>query len=255
MRINLLTVCFFSQEFLQLGMKIFRQLNPIVDFNWHVIDNSFFKFYPEGLKGFQVHNGIKQRVEPLRYGKTKIGSGSVHHGDALNIGLQYLEKDADLWIIIDPDFFLLVPLEELTDYFFKKDLWFYGADYSNTKKALIKDFPCAFFMMINPKYVKSEDLDFSPGYIGEEREYYPDVGYKVSYKFRQLPDCKYEIFPKQDNNIYYIDKEIIGIHSRAKMDKLKKFNHGRPPEDVQYKYKLDEVRNMYRERNKRNVQT
>jgi hypothetical protein len=233
LKLSILTVNYFSNDILERNLKYFTQLNSNIDFKWHLVDNCWKD--NDRLKGFIHHDGIKHKVEPLRIGKIKLGSGSIHHGLGLNRGIEYLEDDADLWLVLDPDFIFLTSILDILENIKYNDIWFYGAEYVNERKKLIKGFPCAFCMFINPKFVKKEDLDFSVGFDNDNQlseGWYPDVGFKVMYNFKTLNECNSGVFPKVDGNVYSVGKRKVGYHMRFKKDKSPQYNHNRPIVDI-----------------------
>lgn len=247
MKLDILTVSYHSKDLLDLNWNIFKSRNEgKFDYDWHISDNS--NFADEHVEGFKYHDGVQHQVEPLRIDTIKIGCGSIHHGMGLNKGLQYLDDKADLWLIMDPDFYFLVSIKPILDYVLKEDYWFFGTEYANKKKKLIHDFPCMYCMFINPKYVKKEDLDCSPGYIGEKDKsegWYPDVGFKTMYNFKKISGCKYGILPATDANLYMKGNQPIAFHSRAKINRMKKFLHGNDePSNIDLKGRLKEIKYM-----------
>ncbi len=228
-KIDILTVSYHSRDLLKANWRYFNEINgEDFKFEWHIIENSLRD--DKKVNGFIYHEGIRKKVDPIRIARMKLGSGSVHHGMGLNVGVKYLDQKADLWLVVDPDFFFLVPIKRFIDHVLTNDLWFYGAAYTNYRKRLIKDFPCAFCMFINPKHVDKDVLDFSVGFENKqqcEEGWYPDTGFKIMHKYRFNAACKYNVFPHSDNNTYKIGKEVVATHLRAKIDKLPKFLHNR----------------------------
>jgi len=214
--IQLLTVSYNSHKLLQWCKYHFDNLNPGLKYEWHVIDNALGKF--KKTQGLIYHDGVEQPKEHLSLPnqKGKLYIGSIHHGLGLNEGLQYLDWNSDLIIVIDPDFLLLTPLQPIIDRINSENLWFFGACYSNLGKNYIRSFPCGYCQFINPKFVKKEDLDYSVGYGDYLSDYYPDVGYKVMYKFINNPECKYYGISKNIDDMFFYKSGKFGLHLSAK---------------------------------------
>lgn len=258
MHIEILTVSYFSKDLLKFNWECFQKKNAgSFTYNWHISDNSLWE--DEEIEGFKYHEGIKHKVDPIFIDKLKLGSGSVHHGMGLNKGIQYLDKSADLWLILDPDFYFLTPIFPLLEYIKENQLWFFGAEYVNVRKKLVRDFPCAFCMFINPSLVPIEKLDFSAGYETEEQRlegWYPDTGFKIMHRFKNDPLCKFATFPNNDSNVYRVCNTNVAVHLRAKIDKLSQYNHNRPIDSgMNLKVKLKEVRNLIKESKRSKIRT
>lgn len=198
MKLIIVSVNYHSEIYCNNNLLIFNKTNKVLDYDWYIVDNNLKNIESEPLNpAFKVIPGHKTRVEAQRQpGGGIIECGSIHHGLGINAGLSQINFDnSDLILIADPDFILSETIESIYNTIVENNYAFYGAEYANINKNLIRKFPTAFCLFVNPKLVNVKDLDFRAGFDGEVyHEYYPDCGHRVMYKYK-TDEYKIKSFP------------------------------------------------------------
>lgn len=188
MKLTILSVNYHSEAYCNNNIIIFDKTNKNLDYDWYIVDNNLKDIESEPLNPkFKVVPGWKNRCEAQRLPDgTIIECGSLHHGLGINQGISQIDfTNSDLILIADPDFILSETIESIYNTIVENDYAFYGADYANVNKNLIRNFPTAFCLFVNPKFVNIKDLDFRAGFDGEVYHgYYPDCGHRVMYKYK-----------------------------------------------------------------------
>lgn len=162
---TIISVSFRSRKLLELNYDLVKFLNPGVKLRWIVVQNTPENELHEDLQmddsRFEVIKGpVITKMEA-----SSIGYGSFHHAKALNLAISY--TDADKFLILDPDCFMLLPdwIRLVEKHMDQMHLGFFGAPYHPKKVQNYKEFPSAICMFINRKLLEDNHhffLDFSP---------------------------------------------------------------------------------------------
>lgn len=177
MRLSICSGVYFSEPYLNLN----RRLTDLsgVDHEWLVVDNTIAdrRLTTEPLEpGFTVLPGVPR--EPLQLTDGCIAIGQLQHGLSLNKCVRQANKP-DFLLLLDPDFFTLVPVLKILQYMVDNDLALFGSPYMS-KTPLTIDFPVAFNLFVDVRKIPIDSLDFTPGYGAyKNSKVYPDCGYKV----------------------------------------------------------------------------
>jgi hypothetical protein len=232
---GMITICSVSNEYdntyLNLNYELVEKTN--VDFKWLVaINNCMRNNRVKGVKALRdefvrcpgISHGDAER-KARKLGR-KFFSPCTQHGLSLNNCLQLVKTK--LILILDPDFYIIPPIDYIFDRMIQKDLCMFGASY-HFKNKLIRDFPTAFCLFINTDKldVDFKLLDFTPGY-GETQNFnhYPDVGYKVYSKYKDSDIIKYD----------FMKPALIPNPYLRNADKIK---YSVSLTNVKYKYEID----------------
>lgn len=203
--LTIASVSFKSEKYLSLNWQVVSK--RCSSFKWLVVDNS------DDLKSDKF---VKLPSVPMpEETGNKVNKHSHHHAGGLNSLMKHI--DTRYVLLLDPDFYLFLDLDNLLDYCDERKLAFFGAPYfpSRNKKPIM-DFPVAFCMLIDTSLVDVQSFDFMPPKI--DGEFWYDTGYEVYAKYRNL--SKYEILsPGPGDKMfdrYTWKKNGVAIHCHAK---------------------------------------
>lgn len=239
--LDIVSASYGSAPYLNLNYELLRCKRP---FRWIVIDNSPF---PEQLNpNFEVHNGPQGRVPK---NDNSVGNGSFYHGLALDESIGYLNMSNRFALFLDPDFFIIPSIDTILDYMMMNDLAFFGAAYSNTKKALIRNFPVAYCLFVDTSKVNvyEDSFTFAAGGLNIQEDIYPDVGWRIYKYYSHYPneyviphldespfdDHKftkgnltklYKVDVPKPTTEYFWKGQPFAIHTRMKVEKFNKEN-------------------------------
>lgn len=246
-----LSICsavYYNETYLNKNLRL-TNLNGI-NYEWVVVNNTNKqekKLNNDILDNqFKVIDGVDRDMIEVKDG---LGPHNFQHGLSLNKAIANASLDSDFLLLIDPDFFIVTPIETVLNHMRETDKWLFGASYMS-KTPLIYDFPVAFCLFIDLDKLSRARLDFEPGYKGfPNKDYNPDVGYsfnceclenKVPYEFvipsvsepevppytftRNTLKSKYGIIYDNPVNAkgtkideYFWRDEIFGVHLRSKL--------------------------------------
>jgi hypothetical protein len=139
---------------LLLAESLHKDFSSLVD--WHVAENSP-PDHPDRLstreRGFIIHD---------IHGETGKGI-SHHHATALNALLRTVPLNRHV-LILDPDFFLLVPnwAEVISIYMAQKRLSFFGVPWHPRHHENYRYFPAVHCFAFDSQRIQTTDLDFTP---------------------------------------------------------------------------------------------
>ena len=206
------------------------------EFKWFVVDNSE---EPDDLDArFNILPGVQSKgYDPDAH--RIIWGGSIPHSLGLNSALSTIDfSSCQYLLVMDPDFYLLKPIDDILSEMSSKQLGFAGADYTNLKKNLIRGFPTAFCMFVDLHQVPLKDLDFRAGFESkEEMNHYgvfkdngankpclwPDTGWRISSKYKDGP-LKYKVIANKPyqrlNGCDWYPQ--FAVHARMKVEKKKR---------------------------------
>jgi hypothetical protein len=163
------SVSYYSEEYLKLN----KELTKVE--NWVVVNNDE-RFIP----GFTNIPGVPQNLAKQLTPEGFVGYGSYHHA----LGLNKLVKDHTFntryVCFIDPDFFIFEDIQQILQKMQDNQYWFYGAPYYPTSRERIYQFPVAFCMFVDRKYVDVRQFNFLP--VGEDElgtKFVADTGYRI----------------------------------------------------------------------------
>lgn len=152
--------------------------------------------------------------------KEKNMDGSIHHGLAVNKAILEIDKSRYI-LILDIDFFIILPIKKILEYIQLKNLDFFGATYpENTGRILQKEFPCGFCMFINSKTIDTSQLNFLPDFENSydlKKDIYKDMSYRIYDQYNKTH--KYEAlksYSKRRPEEYFFNNELFGTHFRIK---------------------------------------
>ncbi len=228
--ITLCSVSFHSGLHLATNYELTTQLNgPLT---WVVAQNG----PPESLPQFVALPGATPPTS-IPAGNPNIKIASYHHALGLNATLSQIKTRYALFL--DPDFFVIPPLGQVTDFMASKDLAFFGAPYAiDPNKPRRQDFPCAFCMFVDTHKVDISKFDFQPD--SARTDIMADTGYDIITRFgasahdvvlpshpsgkttfrhtrRQLSDlCEYR-FVKAATDAYFWNEKLFGVHLHMKL--------------------------------------
>lgn len=171
--LSIVSVSYKSRPWLESLWKTIRDLNPGVEYEWLVIQNT-----PEESRSDDIRpddprfHVIEGPVLTQQEGRSK-GYGSFHHAKALMLG--YLYARSGIILTIDPDFFILYPdwIQRTVSLMQGRQIAFWGAGYPSRRLRAYRDFPMASCMFVNREQLHRNwmfNLDFSPDCDGAGNE-------------------------------------------------------------------------------------
>lgn len=169
-----------------------------------------------------------------------VGRASYHHALAYNKVCRSGKLVSRFVLFMDPDFFIIPPLDKCIEYMLLNKLDFFGAPYLIQRgKNRIQDFPVAFCMFVDTTKVDISKFDFMPG---ESSSIMQDTGYKIykealndsSIKYKAVlppkpdfdtiyPSSKhslssvYGIAPQIPVDQYFWQDQLFGLHCHMKL--------------------------------------
>lgn len=155
--VTICTVSYRSASLLDLNLTLTRELNPVADFRWLIVDNN---------NDFQGRNPFDDQMVQVIQGDPCINhgplKGSYHHAQALNKALDLVTTR--YLLVLDPDFFIFQRdwINKVLAYMSENHLSFWGAPYYPNLTWKRRYFPTVSCMLIDLKRVAREALDFSP---------------------------------------------------------------------------------------------
>ena len=221
--LNIYSVNWYSNHFLEANYQLFKQMNPDLEFRWLVCDHN-----PPGIGEIVPHDEIVvfNRQSELRGQITQarhVGMGSVAHGNGLNFLIDKSienEMEADWNWVLDPDFYVVQPIQPILDHIttdcFGGTYWPQDGD----KIKRLWGYPGASNSIFGPS-VDFSELDFRSDYPKHELidGYRPDVGYKVVFKMLR-GEMTYEAITDYQTyrglEVYYFDGMLYGFHIHMK---------------------------------------
>ncbi len=228
--ITLASVSFHSAMYLAANYEITRDLSG--DVKWVVAQNG----PAEELPRFTVLPG-PQPPATIPAGNPNIKIASYHHALGLNATLPEIKTRFALFL--DPDFFIIPPLQVVTDYMQANDLAFFGAPYAiDPNKPRRQDFPCAFCMFVDTQKVDLKSFDFQPD--SARTDIMADTGFHIYTRYagarhdialpsfpsgqtvyrhttRQLSDVCEHRFVKAATDAYFWQQKLFGVHLHMKL--------------------------------------
>jgi hypothetical protein len=155
--LTICTVSYRSASLLDLNMTLTREINPVANFQWIVVDNNddFQGRAPFREQDVQIIQG-----DPcVNQGRLK---GSYHHAQALNKAIDLVTTR--YLLVIDPDFFIFQKdwINAVLAHMSAKHLSFWGAPYYPSLTWKRRYFPTVSCMLIDLEKVAREKLDFTP---------------------------------------------------------------------------------------------
>jgi hypothetical protein len=160
--ITVCSVSFNSRPWLEMNHGFAQRLNPCVDLNWLVAENSpaqSLLSLSEADSRFEVWPGaaFEQRI---------YASGSYHHGRAMNMLLPHVKTRFALFC--DPDFYIVKPgwVTESIAHMTSSDLAAFGVPWHPRWVYKNRYFPCVHCMFVDLERLPIEYLDFEPDYPG-----------------------------------------------------------------------------------------
>ena len=228
-----LTICsvsFHSGLHLAANYELTRQVNQS-ELRWVVAQNG----PPEELSQFTVIPGANP-PKAIGPGNQHIKIASYHHALGLNAALPHIRTRFALFL--DPDFFVVPPLQEILDHVAARGLAFFGAPYAiDPAKPRRQDFPCAFCMFVDTDKVDIREFDFQPDV--SRLDVMADTGFRIYTRFGELPHevvlpsyagptpfrhtprqlsdvCPHE-FAKAATDAYFWRDRLFGVHLHMKL--------------------------------------
>lgn len=183
--LTICTVSFRSQDYLNLGWELTRQLNNAGKHSWEwiVVENT-----PEGDperlapgdESFRILSGID-----MTNVKSKYPAG-YQHAAGLNKALSQVKSRYAL--ILDPDFFVIRKnwISDLIEHMQRNHIVFLGSPYHPKWYMKIRYVPVAYCLLIDLEQVNRSDLDFIVRYPPEK-----EGGGKIK---KSLPESLRKIF-------------------------------------------------------------
>ena len=175
--LTLCSVSFHSGQHLAANYDLTRQING--DVRWLVAQNG----PAEELPDFTIVPGA---VAPTRIaqGNQNIKIASYHHALGLNALLPHVQTRYA--VFMDPDFFIVPPLETVLRYMEQNGLAFFGAPYAiDPQKPRRQDFPCAFCMFVDTEKVDISKFDFMPDV--SRLDIMADTGFQIYTRYADSP--------------------------------------------------------------------
>ena len=197
MRLSICSSVYHSEAYLNINKRLINLCG--VRYEWLVVNNTVGdRLTNEQLdQEFKIIDGVPRETIVLADGCTSIGQ--LHHGLSLNKCLSNVD-DPDYILMLDPDFYMFRPINDILKHMEENDLAIFGSPYMS-KTPLIYDFPVAFNMFIDVQKIPLDCMDFTPGYGRYPSSHYPDCGYKVYSEYR---NSKYEAtLPSEPNGAIY----------------------------------------------------
>jgi hypothetical protein len=228
--LTLCSVSFHSSQHLAANLELTRQLNG--DVHWLIAQNG----PAEELPGFTVVPGA---VAPTRIGpgNQNIKVASYHHALGLNALLPHIRTRYA--VFMDPDFFIVPPIETVLRQMEQKGLAFFGAPYMiDPQKPRRQDFPTAFCMFVDRQRADFTTFDFSPDvsrldimadtgfqiytkYAAAPHEVvlpsYPAGGVPYQHTRRKLSDVCEHRFIRAATDAYFWQDKLFAIHLHMKL--------------------------------------
>jgi hypothetical protein len=228
--LTLCSVSFHSSQHLAANYELTRQING--DVRWLIAQNG----PAEELPSFTVVPGA---VAPTRIaqGNQNIKIASYHHALGLNALLPHIRTRYAAFM--DPDFFIVPPLETVLLHMEKNGLAFFGAPYAiDPAKPRRQDFPTAFCMFVDRQRADFSTFDFSPDvarldimadtgfqiytkYAAAPHEVvlpsYPPGGVPYQHSPQKLSDVCEHKFVRASTDTYFWQDKLFAIHLHMKL--------------------------------------
>lgn len=154
--VTFLSVSCNSEDYLKLNQERVKAKRWIVNCDNDPGPDAYLKF-----SGFEMmhYSPLDIAEKPGEF----ISTASYRHAARLN-QLVRVESIATRFVcILDPDFFLLTPVEDVVHEMIEYNLGFHGAPYFPVEgRKKIYNVPVAFCLFIDRAHFKIEGLDFSP---------------------------------------------------------------------------------------------
>lgn len=160
-----------DQEIISKNISLINDKNPNTSWNVHVIDNGRSHGYQKieiNHPCVKTHDGVDPDL-----GKPNACRGSYQHAAALNRFLSDFTPSTQYLLVLDPDFFILMPnwIENLCDHMARNQFLIFGAPWHPKWFMKHRYFPCVHCMFIDTKQVNIQELDFTPNLVARgERE-------------------------------------------------------------------------------------
>lgn len=149
-----------TRDLLKFNLALTKELNPGIDFNWVVADNSLGTV--PGLDpqlGFTVIPGARRIKNVPSWAR-----GSYHHAAGIHKTIPHLKTRFAL--VLDSDFFLVRPgwIAGVIEHMLKKNLHFFGAPYHPSRFIKYRYTSSINCIFIDSDRINLKELDFSPAY-------------------------------------------------------------------------------------------
>lgn len=151
-----------TKELLEFNLLLTKKINPGVNFDWVVADNSLGNVSaPNQDSGFITVPGA-DRVKNVPF----WARGSYHHAAGIHKTLEHMKTRFAL--VLDSDFFLVRPgwITDVIDHMIKNKLHFFGTPYHPSRFIKYRYFSSINCFFIDLKHINYKDLDFGPDYNG-----------------------------------------------------------------------------------------
>lgn len=149
-----------TSDLLKFNLALTKKLNPRLDFNWVVADNSLGSVAAlDPQLGFTVVPGA-DRIKNV----PSWARGSYHHAAGIHKTIQHLTTRFAL--ILDSDFFVVRPrwISQVLEHMLRKNLHFFGAPYHPSRFIKYRYTSSINCIFLDLDRINLAELDFSPAY-------------------------------------------------------------------------------------------
>jgi hypothetical protein len=173
MTLTILTVNYFSVDFLKYNIELTKKLNPNIKHNWIIIDNETSDLDSSCIKSLGDLQDSKVNVNVIagkKNNKNLYKTGGFHHAKGLHIGLDCTPTNG-ITLVLDPDFYILKKnwIKEILLHIANNNLSLLGAPWNPKWYRKIRYFPTIHCLFINFDRVSKDDVDFYPGELKNEK--------------------------------------------------------------------------------------
>jgi hypothetical protein len=190
--LTILSVSFADERFILFNRDLTQKLNPGIEYNWLVVDNSCLgKYESRSSSNFLVLEGLPHEEHKDR--------ASYHHALGLAKGLTHVKSR--YLLVIDHDFYVVRPgwIRDVISNMESKGLSFFGSVWNPYWDYQYRYFPSVHFMLIDLKRVPIETVNFTPEI---ENQRLTPLFWTTAFRIGRFRDTGYKIYKR-----YYSDSQ------------------------------------------------
>ena len=160
--LTIVSVAWNCTQFIQSNWKMLSNYDTY-GLEWVIVNNDPKDGLSEirDIENFTIVDGVPQDQVKVPKRNRAVHLGSWHHGAGLNKSLPHIKTRYVLFL--DPDFYVVPPLETIINHMDDNDLAFFGSPYAidgSTRPS--STFPCVYCLFVDTDKVDISKFDFTP---------------------------------------------------------------------------------------------